>query len=397
MIEATFKIRFNNYKNISVKIGGDSVDSETDWVDVNDLSQELSITVNVNDSFDGHRYLIFFGETSDFITTPSVTITDSNGATYTANAFSAYGYDPFKYYIGFGLNYNSSYDDDIPFIRGSDGYKYINPTLFIGDTACNCGGLSDVVNFYENDFGFIGIYNIDKNTITSIIQNNRYSLNEIGNYGEILDIFKYIKTVYKTHINIAEDNPTETIYINGVAVNGQGKPLNNYIIEFETDIVKIQGYYNNVLDNDSEISLNIPYYGLYHLDSFYINHNLKLKFICDLMTNNTLCSIYIDDVIIDVVELKTGYEIPLNELNINETKQRIYSTYNEDCFIVLKQKRIANNRINTIIENTTIETEINNNDLSGFIRCENVIFYENNLTDTEKTIIIDHLKNGVYI
>ena len=84
-------------------------------------------------------------------------------------------------------------------------------------------------------------------------------------------------------------------------------------------------------------------------------------------------------------------------MNINETKQRIYSVYNEDCFIVLKQKRIANNRVNTIIENTTIENEKTNNNLSGFIRCEDVMFYNNNLTDYEKTLIVNLLKNGVHI
>lgn len=396
MNSATFKINFNNFKNITVKMGGDSVDTQADYQDI-DTTTELTVNVNENDSFYGVRCLIFFGQPSDFIETPSITVKDSNNNIYVVNAYSASPSDPYKYYLWFGLEYSSQYADTTPYIEGTDGTRYINPSLFTGDTICNCGGLPDTVNFFENDFGFIGIYSVDKNAISSIIQNNRYSLNEINNYGEILDLFKFIKTVYKTHINISENNPLETIYINGVAVNGQGNPIKNYIIEFETDNVKIQGYYNNVLDNDSEIELNIPYYGLYHLDSFYINHNLKLKFICDLMTNNTLCNIYIDDVIIDVVELKTGYEIPLNDLNINETKQRIYSVYNEDCFIVLKQKRIANNRVDTIIENTTIENEINNNELVGFIRCDNVVFYDNNLNDYEKTLIVNLLKNGVYV
>lgn len=387
-MSANFNISFNNIKNIIVKMNNRLSDDNAIIIDT---TQELILN-DVKPFF--AKCFMFYGDSAELVNTPSLSVTIGD-TTITVNAFQAHEYDPFKYYLWIGFEYSSQYDDNRPYIRGVEGYRYFD-TLSL-NVSCSCGGLSDITSFYENDFGFIGIYSVDKNAIISIIQNNRYSLNKIGDYGDILDLFKFIKKIYKTHINMSEDNPLETIYINGIAVNGQGKPIANYIIEFETSNIKIQGYYNNVLDNDSEIDLNIPYYGLYHLDSLYINHNLKLKFICDLMTNNTLCNIYIDNVIIDVIELKTGYEIPLNDLNINETKQRIYSVYNEDCFIVLKQKRIANNRVNTIIENTTIENEKTNNNLSGFIRCEDVMFYNNNLTDYEKTLIVNLLKNGVHI
>lgn len=389
----TFNITFNNFQNISVKIGASPTNQST-WVDVN-LNEVLSVTCDHNDQYGGNRCLMFIGESVDFINTPSMSLSDSQGNTYTGNAKEGWSGEPFKFYLYFGVMY-----DDRAYITNNGVDIYIASALFVGDTNVNCGGVASGGGgepFYTNDFGFMGIYKVDKQTILNIMSNDRYKLNELGDYGEIIDLFKNIKTVYKTPVNIEENNPLETIYIDGVGVNGQGQPIENYIIEFETESVKIQGYYNSVLDNDTEIQLNICYYGLYSLDSGYINHELKLKFICDLMTNNTLCNIYIDDIIIDTVELKIGYEIPLNDLNINETKERIYSIYNEGCYITLKEKRIANNHVNTIIESTTIETEINNNNLTGFIRCDNVIFYNNNLTDYEKTLIINNLKNGVYI
>lgn len=398
MNSATFQVTFNNIKNISVKMGGNSIneEDEKDWVDVN-ITQPFSVTISSNDSFDGRRCFLFFGNSEDFVNTPSVSIKDKNGNIETVNAIKAYQFDPFKYYIFFGVNYSGSYDDDVPFIRGTEGYKYLNPINFTGETICNCGGLSESVNFYKNDFGLIGIYEVEKQAIQNIMQNNRYFLNKIEEQSNIVNILDYIKLLYKTHINIDSDLPPETIYINGVGVSTQGKPIDDYLIEFETENVKIQGYYNNVLDNDTEININIPYYGLYHLDSNFINHNVKLKFICDLMTNNSLCTIFIDNIIIDTVELKTGYEIPLKDLNINETQQRIYSVYNEECYITLKEKRIVNNRIDTVIQNTTINNEINNTNLSGFIRCDDIKLINNSINDYEKSLIINQLKEGVIL
>lgn len=386
-----FNITFSDFENITVKTG--SLNNPNTWVDV-DLSQILSMTVDTNDSMDGYHYLLFFGNSADFIATPSISIKDSQDNTYTANALQGYGTDEFKYYLRFGEEWDGQafigYD-----AQGAD--IFIPENLFVGDTLVNCGGISSSGGFFVNDFGLIGIYEVDKQAILNIMQNNRYFLNTVGDYGQIVNILDYIKLLYKTHINIESSPTLSTIYINGVGVSAQGKPIENYIIEFETTNIKIQGYYNNVLDNDTEINLNIPYFGLYHLDSNFINHNLKLKFICDLMSNNSICNIYIDDIIIDTVELKTGYEIPLKDLNINETQQRIYSIYNEDCFITLKEKRIANNRVDTIIENTTIQNEIINNNISGFIRCENVKILDTLINDYEKVLIENQLKEGVIL
>ena len=140
----------------------------------------------------------------------------------------------------------------------------------------------------------------------------------------------------------------------------------------------------------------MPFYGLYNIDTRYINTEIEIKYVVDILSNTAIIELYSNDVLFDTIDCYIGYSIPyiiqqgyINHnitLQNNITKQYIPK-------IILKQ----NNQINNGIYKTYKPCVIS--DVSeGFIKCQNVELNVNHkMTLSEQQIIESYLNTGIYI
>ena len=140
----------------------------------------------------------------------------------------------------------------------------------------------------------------------------------------------------------------------------------------------------------------LPFYGMFNLNSKYINTEIEVIYKIDIVTNNCVIEIYSNDILINQIECVIGYNLPYiirensqsilanNMLNSNILKQ------NTPCIYVRQKPKEANTfyATNIVVDNL--------NDIQGFIRCTD--YYIGNIpTETEKDLIEKMMLKGVYI
>lgn len=260
-----------------------------------------------------------------------------------------------------------------------------------------CGVIAQTSGMLPNDFNLIGVYEVTKENLSMLLQkNNRFI---IRNYAEatetaeneLVDLSKYLIMCYKSFIKIDFEKTNENIILGGYATNIKANEKTDLITVHETNEIVLNGFYGNSLDNDSEIILHLPNYNNYKLDSNFINHKLKLRFICDVTNNSMMIEIMIDDVTVDVVNSLLGYRIPLLNGQTNSTD--IINSYlfnqNSNIRIDVLYNEIVSNKI------TTNKKDMIKN-FNGFARFQ-YAQYNFSLTENEQKELNAILLNGVYL
>lgn len=260
-----------------------------------------------------------------------------------------------------------------------------------------CGVIAQISGLLPNDFNLIGVYEVTKEKLSMLLQkNNRFI---IRNYAEptetaeneLVDLSKYLIMCYKSFIKLDFEKTNENIILGGYATNIKANEKTDLITVHETNEIALNGFYGNSLDNDSEIILHLPNYNNYKLDSNFINHKLKLRFICDVTNNSMMIEIMIDDVTVDVVNSMLGYRIPLLNGQTNSTD--IINSYlfnqNSNIRIDVLYTEIISNKI------TTNKKDMIKN-FNGFARFQ-YAQYNFSLTENEQKELNAILLNGVYL
>lgn len=261
----------------------------------------------------------------------------------------------------------------------------------------NCGVIAQISGLLPNDFNLIGVYEVTKENLSMLLQkNNRFI---IRNYAEstetaeneLVDLSKYLIMCYKSFIKIDFEKTNENIILGGYATNIKANEKTDLITVHETNEIVLNGFYGNSLDNDSEIILHLPNYNNYKLDSNFINHKLKIRFICDVTNNSMMIEIMIDDVTIDVVNSVLGYRIPLLNGQTNSTD--IINSYlfnqNSNIRIDVLYTEIVSNKITTNKKDTI-------KNFNGFARFQ-YAQYNFSLSEDEQKELNTILLNGVYL
>ena len=238
-----------------------------------------------------------------------------------------------------------------------------------------------------SEYGLIRVYKTDK-TINQSLVTHRFSNGEdLGQY-----IYSFVRYPF-----FIEPKNNANIYL-GVTDTGINSPLiPKQIHTLSLGKKLINGLYKDTRDiNNVEIVVILPFYGLYNIDTRYINTEIEIKYVIDILSNTAVIELYSNDVLFNTIDCYIGYSIPyiiqqgyINHnitLQNNITKQYIPK-------IILKQ----NNQINNGIYKTYKPCVIG--DVSeGFIKCQNVELNVNHkMTLSEQQIIESYLNTGIYI
>lgn len=280
---------------------------------------------------------------------------------------------------------DSAYDydfvlkDDIYIIKAQFQHYNIKSVSVSGQAIEKGGVLSD--------YGLIRVYKTDK-TINQSLVTHRFNNNEdLGQY-----IYSFVR--YPFYIE-PKNNANIYLGVTDTTINSPLIPKQIHTLSLGKKI--INGLYADSRDiNNVEIVAVLPFYGLYNIDTKYINTEIEIKYVVDILSNTAIIELYSNDVLFETIDCYIGYSIPYiiqqGYLNHSITLQNnITKQYTPK--IILKQ----NKQINGGIYNTYKPCVIK--DVSeGFIKCQNVELNINNrMTLSEQQAIESYLNTGIYI
>lgn len=390
MANVTFK--FLNKTNIEIGYSTDFSDDKTGYT----LFQNEEETINMTN--EETLFFAIFGNDNDILKTPII-YTTVNDVTYSLEFYkNKTHYVDTKYYLPI-CYYQNHYSAEIEcVVLGStrDANSKLVPYSSNMIFNVECGGQSSQNDFEDNTISnAIGIYSITNEQLVTFLS-DRYKLVEMGNYGSIYDVSKDIIKLYKSPLNNLVFEGTELVTTGGKSLNITCPYSKRITITHETQNILLSGLYGNAFDKDTIIKLIIPFYGVYNLDSKYINHNLKLQFNTNLLNNNSVCYIYIDDIIIDNINFVCGYDIPYINNNVNSDITN--NKFMTELYIAFEDKIKIADVANTLKLNTTLHDEVFNKSLSGFVKCDKIKTNSfNNIPDEDINNIIAILQDHIFI
>jgi hypothetical protein len=285
--------------------------------------------------------------------------------------------------------------------------KSINDTNInisdISSIEISCGLIEQKASILQNTFNTIGVYEATETSIKELLNGtNRFqsrsvtyqiSETEKDVNTEQFNLTEYIIRFFKSFIKLDFDLENQNIILNGYVLNVKMNERSDLIIIYETDSINIEGFYKNSLDLDSLITIFIPLYNYYKLDSKYINHNIKFRYVCDIPNNNCLIEIKIDNNTVDVLNCPIGYEIPLITANVESSK--IANTFLFDSSNIIISIEYYEKTANAHFI-TDKKDYIKN--FNGFIKADELYLndIEKIMTAEEHKEILSLLSNGIF-
>ena len=201
-----------------------------------------------------------------------------------------------------------------------------------------------------SQYRFIRAYKANEDIITQVANARFYT----GQGGISEDLGKYILSYIHYPFDVeTKDNANIELGFFDTQINCELVKEQYHTFTLFDDVVN--GLYNNDSDiENAEIIIFLPFIGKYELDSKYINTKITIKYICDILSNDTIIYIYSNDKIIDNIKTELGYEEPfitkessidfsfVNQMNSNANK-------NKRGVITVYQKANTTNRYNNHI------------------------------------------------
>lgn len=165
-------------------------------------------------------------------------------------------------------------------------------------------GSASIFAPFQNDYPTVRVQRVSNSNI-NFIANNRFDV-QLSD----VDLATFIVSLLRFPFNVAIGAYADLILGNVILAN-QAPLITEQYYNFTVFDDNISGYYADDRDFvESEIYVDLPFYGVYQIDSKYINSHIKILYKCDILANRASISILSNGVMIDFLECTLGYEIP---------------------------------------------------------------------------------------
>lgn len=236
------------------------------------------------------------------------------------------------------------------------------------------------------NFGAINVYKVTKQNL------NDFSLIRYGVHDTNLN--DYVVTIKRLFFNVG-DVIADTLKCGNIDTN-----INCFSLVFDKKIidcgfVDIPMKNNDNLDYESELTLFIPFFGFYSLNSDFVGKRIYLKYECSTLTGQGYAKLYCNDICFDSVNVDCSDNIFFEKITDNAEINQFRTNYLNGLqpYLIIKY---YNNMNNHIYNNDCIRANINS--LNGFnIITEITDFQSNIITQNEYDLLLSELKNGVFI
>lgn len=280
---------------------------------------------------------------------------------------------------GFDYDYDFILQDNIYIVRNQFPHLDVEGVKITG-VAVEKGGIL-------SDYGLIRVYKTDKTINQSLVTHRFLNAEDLGQY-----IYSFVR--YPFAID-TRNNANIYFGVNDTGVTAPLIPKQIHTLTLGKKI--INGLYEDSRDIDNvEIVCVLPFYGLHNIDSKYINTDIEIKYVVDILSNTAVIELYSDDVLFETLDCYIGYSIPYiiqqGYMNHNITLQNNITKRYEPK-IILKQHKQTNGGLYSTYKPCLI------GDVSeGFIKCHNVKLKVNHrMTLSEQQAIESYLNTGIYI
>jgi hypothetical protein len=250
---------------------------------------------------------------------------------------------------------------------------------------------------------FVDVYCVN-NTIIKQIAENRY-LKLTSSTGDVsyTDLGQFIVGLYVLPLGIPETLITSTkiVKMGYVETDVTAPIINGYKWTYDLGTINIPTVYNNSYDYiNTDVFLNVPYFGRLEIPSYLVGYNLSINIIFDcysgngtLLIKNDFTNSYIETktqkIVIDVPYIQTGLNTVFNKLSNTNIDPLI-----NRCFV-------------EVIRNTPythectfghdVDDVVLIGSVQGYAEFKECLISSSVATSDELTSIIQLLNNGVVI
>lgn len=286
----------------------------------------------------------------------------------------------------------------------SDGYRLSFDFVFDDvETTINLDSVYTAEKEVDKISDFVDIYAID-NSIIKQLASTRF-LKIVASTGDIsyIDMGQFIVGLYVLPLGIPENLVTSTKVIKlGYSSTSITSPIiNGYKWQYDLGEITIPATYNNSYDFiNTEIYLNVPFFGRLEIPNYLVGHKITLSIIFDsysgngtlLVKNdftNSNIEIKTQKIVTDVPYIQTGLDTVFNKLGNTNVNPLI-----NKCFVEVIRSapyQIDNSYGYDVDENVIIGS------VQGYAEFRECTISTNIATDNEIDMIHRLLNDGVII
>lgn len=250
-------------------------------------------------------------------------------------------------------------------------------------------GSASVFAPFQNDYPTVRVQQVSNSNINYIAQ-NRFDaqLSDV-------DLGTYIVSLLRFPFNVSVGAYAGLI-LGNVVLSITAPLVTEQYYSFTVFDSVIEGYYTDDRDFvESEIYIDLPFYGVYQIDSKYINSRIKIVYKCDILANRASISILSNNVMIDFLECTLGYEIPYTFTTKTLYSEKVIAdtlTNFEEPKIRINQKIACTNIYNIDFVGATYDFE------SGdFVSVDDFSEITSTLNNQDFEGLLNALENGFII
>lgn len=364
---------------------------------VSPSSGTIVISANAIDT----RYTVTYN-LSHCTITPNIERIDYNeNITFTVKANNGYKFDTVNppYYTAGGIadKYRFTKVDDYTYTLDTDNV-YSKKDLYIYATALQ--EITPPSPSREISYGFINIY-LPTMEKLQLLSKRRFYNSDM----ERQDMFKYIYKVHKMYFNIPAITETTialAYYRTGITCFA----TDNAFIDVNCGSVYIPELYHNIFDYQfTNSKIYLPFIGYQSIDTNNImNSTVTLEYKANIVTGKTIAVLStIERGELYQFEGYGGFDIPymVNEFATGINHDLYQSSAYLGSFIpsihLYTNIPYGNDTDNVFGYGVSKWCKIG--DCTGYIRCQDIqlVITQNYITNSEMNLIVDLLKNGVFI
>lgn len=246
-------------------------------------------------------------------------------------------------------------------------------------------------------YGTINVYKVTTNNLKDFAEQRFFNETAQGSntYFVPIDLGNFVHSVKRFYCSVTETT-AEVLkcgnYNTQIAVQ---TPLND-TINLNCGSVAIPHKNNDLTDYDGDLKLFVPFYGFYSLPSDYIGKTITLTYTVNLVTANAVAFLSCDGNVFDCLECSISSDIVFktNSENFNNIPDFNLQVLKGLTPYVLLKYYVSENK--KIYNNSCLRGVIST--YLGYLQITELTnFVNESITETEKTMLINELSNGVII
>lgn len=242
---------------------------------------------------------------------------------------------------------------------------------------------------FQKDYPTVRVQRVSNSNI-DFIANNRFDV-QLSD----VDLATFIISLLRFPFNVEIGDYADLI-LGNVILNNKAPLITEQYYNFKVFDDVVSGYYGDDRDFvESEIYVDLPFYGVYQIDSKYINSHIEIVYKCDILANRASISILSNSVMVDFLKCTLGYEIPYTFTTRTLYSEKVIADTLmnfEDPKLRVNQKIASSNIFNIDFVGSTADFE--NGD---FVSVDDFNEIKPTLNNIDFESLLNSLENGFII